>query len=105
MLNVPKPLAALVLAHATSLSGNVILTVAVPWLVLTTTGSATLAATAVFAGVGGAALGGLAAGVGRPILKLRADRGVDARRGPRDRATQPPREELFGPRGRLVERK
>jgi predicted MFS family arabinose efflux permease len=62
MLNVPKPLAALVFAHATSLSGNVILTVAVPWLVLTTTGSATLAATAVFAGVGGAALGGLAAG-------------------------------------------
>ena len=35
-----------------------ILTVAVPWLVLTTTGSATLAATAVFAGVGGAAIGG-----------------------------------------------
>jgi predicted MFS family arabinose efflux permease len=62
MLNVPRPLIALVLAHATSLSGNVILTVAVPWLVLTTTGSATLAATAVFAGVGGAALGGLAAG-------------------------------------------
>ena len=62
MLNVPKPLAALVLAHATSLSGNVILTVAVPWLVLTTTGSATLAAAAVFAGVGGAAVGGLAAG-------------------------------------------
>jgi MFS family permease len=62
MQNVPKPLASLVLAHATSLSGNVILTVAVPWLVLTTTGSATLAATAVFAGVGGAALGGLAAG-------------------------------------------
>jgi MFS family permease len=62
MSNVPKPLAALVLAHAISLSGNVILTVAVPWLVLTTTGSATLAATAVFAGVGGAAVGGLAAG-------------------------------------------
>ncbi len=62
MLNVPKPLAALVLAHAISLSGNVILTVAVPWLVLTTTGSATLAAAAVFAGVGGAAVGGLAAG-------------------------------------------
>jgi predicted MFS family arabinose efflux permease len=60
--NVPGPLVALVLAQATSLSGNVILTVAVPWLVLTTTGSATMAATAVFAGVGGAALGGLVAG-------------------------------------------
>ena len=62
MSKVPKPLASLVLAHATSQSGNVILTVAVPWLVLSTTGSATLAATAVFTGVGGAALGGLATG-------------------------------------------
>ena len=62
MRSVPKPLALLVLANAVSLSGNVILTVAVPWLVLTTTGSATLAAMAVFAGVGGAAVGGLAAG-------------------------------------------
>ncbi len=62
MSNIPKPLTALVLAHAMSLSGNVVLTIAVPWLVLTTTGSATLAATAVFAGVGGAAIGGLAAG-------------------------------------------
>jgi predicted MFS family arabinose efflux permease len=62
MTNVPRPLAALVAAHGASLSGNVILTVAVPWLVLTTSGSATLAAAAVFVGVGGAAVGGLAAG-------------------------------------------
>lgn len=62
MTNVARPLAALVAAHGASLSGNVILTVAVPWLVLTTSGSATLAAMAVFAGVGGAAVGGLAAG-------------------------------------------
>ena len=62
MRNVPRPLALLVLANAVSLSGNVVLTVAVPWLVLTTTGSATLAATAVFVGVAGAAAGGLAAG-------------------------------------------
>ncbi len=52
----------LVLANAVSLSGNVITTVAIPWLVLTTTGSAALAGIAVFAGVGGAAVGGLAAG-------------------------------------------
>src|SRR5688572_25753285 len=62
MRSVPRPLALLVLANAVSLSGNVVLTVAVPWLVLTTTGSATLAATAVFVGVAGAATGGLAAG-------------------------------------------
>src|ERR687897_654561 len=61
MRSVPRPLALLVLANAVSMSGNVVLTVAVPWLVLSTTGSATLAATAVFAGVGGAAPGGLAA--------------------------------------------
>jgi MFS family permease len=62
MRSVPRPLALLVLANAVSLSGNVVLTVAVPWLVLTTTGSATLAATAVFVGVAGAAAGGVAAG-------------------------------------------
>src|SRR5215217_586841 len=62
MRNVPTPLARLVLAHAVSQSGNVILTVAVPWLVLTTTGSATLAAVTVFAGVGGATVGALVAG-------------------------------------------
>ena len=38
------------------------MTVAIPWLVLTTTGSAALTGIAVFAGVGGAAVGGLAAG-------------------------------------------
>jgi predicted MFS family arabinose efflux permease len=52
----------LVLANAVSLSGNVITTIAIPWLVLTTTGSAALTGIAVFAGVGGAAVGGLAAG-------------------------------------------
>ena len=56
------PLTLLVLANAVSLSGNVIMTVAIPWLVLTTTGSAALAGVAVFAGVGGATVGGLAAG-------------------------------------------
>jgi predicted MFS family arabinose efflux permease len=56
------PLNALVLANAVSLSGNVITTVAIPWLVLTTTGSAALTGIAVFGGVGGAAVGGLAAG-------------------------------------------
>ncbi len=58
----PAPLPLLVLANAVSLSGNVITTVAIPWLVLTTTGSAALTGIAVFAGVGGAAVGGLAAG-------------------------------------------
>jgi predicted MFS family arabinose efflux permease len=58
----PRPLALLVLANAVSLSGNVIMTVAVPWLVLTTTGSAALAGIAVFGGAAGAAVGGLAAG-------------------------------------------
>ena len=56
------PLAVLVLANAVSLSGNVVMTVAIPWLVLTTTGSAALAGTAVFAGALGAVGGGLAAG-------------------------------------------
>jgi predicted MFS family arabinose efflux permease len=56
------PLALLVLGNAVSLGGNVVMTVAVPWLVLTTTGSATLAGLVVFAGVASAALGGLAAG-------------------------------------------
>ena len=62
MSKVPGSLVQLVLANAVSLTGNVILTVAVPWLVLTTTGSATLAAITVFAGVGGAAVGALVAG-------------------------------------------
>jgi predicted MFS family arabinose efflux permease len=56
------PLMLLVLANAVSLTANVILTVAIPWLVLTTTGSAGLAGIAVFAGVVGAAVGGFAAG-------------------------------------------
>ena len=56
------PLTRLVLANAVSLSGNVITTVAIPWLVLTTTGSAALSGIAIFAGVGGAAVGGLLAG-------------------------------------------
>jgi len=58
----PTPLTLLVLANAVSLSGNSIATVAVPWLVLTTTGSAALTGIVVFAGVGGAAVGGLLAG-------------------------------------------
>jgi predicted MFS family arabinose efflux permease len=56
------PLPLLVLANAVSLSGNVIVTVAIPWLVLTTTGSAALAGIAIFAGAGAAVVGGLAAG-------------------------------------------
>jgi predicted MFS family arabinose efflux permease len=59
---IPRPLALLVLANAVSLVGNVIVTVAVPWLVLTTTGSAALTGLAVVAGAGGAAIGGLTAG-------------------------------------------
>ena len=58
----PTPLAGLVLANAVSLSGNVVMTVAIPWFVLTTTGSAALAGLAVFAGVAGASIGGLVAG-------------------------------------------
>lgn len=53
---------ALVLGNAVSLGGNVVMTVAIPWLVLTTTGSAALTGIAVFAGAGGAALGGMLAG-------------------------------------------
>ena len=56
------PLSLLVLANAISLSGNVITTVAIPWLVLTTTGSAALVGIVVFAGAAGATVGGLAAG-------------------------------------------
>jgi predicted MFS family arabinose efflux permease len=58
----PAPLPILVVANAISLSGNVIMTVAIPWLVLTTTGSAALTGLAVFAGAGAAAVGGLVAG-------------------------------------------
>jgi len=58
----PAALPVLVAANATSLSGNVIATVAIPWLVLTTTGSAALTGLVVFAGAGAAAAGGLVAG-------------------------------------------
>ncbi len=61
-LRLATPLNLLVLANAVSLSGNVIMTVAIPWLVLTTTGSAALAGVAIVAGAGAAAVGGLAAG-------------------------------------------
>jgi predicted MFS family arabinose efflux permease len=57
-----RPVVRLALANALSLSGNVIVAVAVPWLVLSTTGSAALAGIAVFAGAGSAAAGGLVAG-------------------------------------------
>jgi predicted MFS family arabinose efflux permease len=58
----PRLLTLLVLGNAVSLSGNVIMTVAIPWLVLTTTGSAAVAGGVVFAGVASAAIGGLVAG-------------------------------------------
>jgi predicted MFS family arabinose efflux permease len=57
-----RPIAALVVANALSLAANVVVGIAVPWLVLTTTGSAALTALAVFAGAGSAAAGGLVAG-------------------------------------------
>ena len=52
----------LVVVNTLSMIGNVLLTVAVPWLVLTTTGSAAAAGAVVFAGAGSAAAGGLVAG-------------------------------------------
>lgn len=58
----PTPLTALAGANAVSLTGNVIATVAIPWLVLTTTGSAATTGLVVFAGAGAAAVGGLVAG-------------------------------------------
>ncbi len=57
-----NPLAVLVVANAVSLTGNAITTVAIPWLVLTTTGSAALTGVAIGASAGAAAVGGLAAG-------------------------------------------
>ena len=56
------PLSFLVVANASSLTGNVIATGVIPWLILTTTGSAAMAGIAIFAGAGAAALGGLVAG-------------------------------------------
>ena len=41
----PTTLDLLVVANAVSMTGNVLITVAVPWLVLTTTGSAAIAGT------------------------------------------------------------
>ena len=52
----------LVVANAVSMTANVLMTVAVPWLVLTTTGSAAVAGIAVFAGAASATVGGLVAG-------------------------------------------
>jgi predicted MFS family arabinose efflux permease len=58
----PTALPLLVVANAVSMTGNVVMTVAVPWLLLTTTGSAAIAGSAVFAGVASATVGGLVAG-------------------------------------------
>ena len=44
-------MAHLVVVNAVSMTGNVLLMVAVPWLVLTTTGSAAVAGAVVFAGL------------------------------------------------------
>jgi len=72
------PLAFLVLANAISLTGNVIATVTIPWMVLTSTGSAALAGIAIFAGAGAAAVGGLAAGrIIDAIGPRRASAGAD----------------------------
>lgn len=57
-----RPVLALAVANALSLAGNVIVGVAIPWLVLSTTGSAALTGIAVFAGAGSATAGGLLAG-------------------------------------------
>ena len=61
-VRIPVPLALLVLANAVSLSGNVITTVAIPWLVLTTTGSAALTGITMFVGAGGALIGSVLGG-------------------------------------------
>jgi predicted MFS family arabinose efflux permease len=72
-------LAYLVVANAVSMTGNVILTVAIPWLVLTTTGSAALTGITIFAGAGAAAVGGLAAGrIVDAIGPIRASAAADA---------------------------
>jgi predicted MFS family arabinose efflux permease len=73
-----SPLALLVVANALSLTGNVVTTVAVPWLVLTTTGSAAMAGIAIAAGAGAAAIGGLVAGrVVEKIGPTRTSAGAD----------------------------
>lgn len=72
------PLPILVVANAISLSGNVVMTVAIPWLVLTTTGSAALTGLAIFAGAGAAAVGGLVAGrIVDAIGPVRTSAGAD----------------------------
>lgn len=72
------PLPILVVANAISLGGNVVMTVAIPWLVLTTTGSAALTGLAVFAGAGAAAVGGLVAGrIVDAIGPVRTSAGAD----------------------------
>jgi predicted MFS family arabinose efflux permease len=57
-----RPLAVLAIANGLSLSGNVIVTVAIPWLVLDRTGSVTLAGLSVASAAVAAALGALVAG-------------------------------------------
>jgi predicted MFS family arabinose efflux permease len=52
----------LVAVNALSMTGNTLLAVAVPWLVLTTTGSAAVTGAAVFTGAASATVGGLVAG-------------------------------------------
>jgi predicted MFS family arabinose efflux permease len=52
----------LVVVNAVSMTANVLMMVAVPWLVLTMTGSAAITGAAVFAGAASATVGGLAAG-------------------------------------------
>jgi MFS family permease len=73
-----RPLAALSVANAISVSGNVMATVAIPWLVLAATGSAALAALSVVSAAAAAAIGALAAGrivdaVGRTRTSAAAD--------------------------------
>ena len=75
---IPVPLALLVLANAVSLSGNVITTVAIPWLVLTTTGSAALTGITMFVGAGGALIGSMLGGrIVQAIGTVRASAGAD----------------------------
>jgi MFS family permease len=57
-----RPLNLLVAANAVSLTGNVMGSVAVPWFVLTTTGSAALTGVAAFAGTAPMVVGSLVAG-------------------------------------------
>ena len=56
------PLAALIAANAISLTGNVLASVAIPWFVLETTGSAALTGVAAFAATAPFAIGSLFAG-------------------------------------------